>query len=77
MPNTSIAEAMVLAVYMPPQAPAPGQEWRTISLRSCFVDVAGEKFAIALERGNDVELFVVRSAARPDGAAVDHQRRGG
>ena len=29
-----MAEAMVLAVYMPPQAPAPGQAWRTMSLRS-------------------------------------------
>ena len=27
MPIASMAEAMVLAVYMPPQAPAPGQEW--------------------------------------------------
>ena len=40
MPSASIAEAIVLAVYMPPQAPAPGQAWRTISLplrlrRSC------------------------------------------
>ena len=25
MPSASIAEAIVLAVYMPPQAPAPGQ----------------------------------------------------
>ena len=27
-----MADAMVLAVYIPPQAPAPGQEWRTMSL---------------------------------------------
>ena len=32
MPIASIAEAIVLAVYMPPQAPAPGQAWRTMSL---------------------------------------------
>ena len=25
MPSASIADAIVLAVYMPPQAPAPGQ----------------------------------------------------
>ncbi len=30
----SIAEAIVLAVYMPPQAPAPGQLWRTMAARS-------------------------------------------
>jgi hypothetical protein len=28
-----MAVAMVLAVYMPPQAPAPGQAWRTTSAR--------------------------------------------
>jgi hypothetical protein len=33
MPSASIAEAMVFAVYMPPQAPAPGQAWRTMSCR--------------------------------------------
>ena len=34
MPIASIAVAMVFAVYMPPQAPAPGQALRTISARS-------------------------------------------
>ena len=29
MPSASIAEDMVLAVYMPPQEPAPGQEWHS------------------------------------------------
>ena len=33
MPSASIADAIVLAVYMPPQAPAPGQAWRTMSKR--------------------------------------------
>mmetsp|Transcript_80 Transcript_80/g.178 ORF Transcript_80/g.178 Transcript_80/m.178 type:complete len:206 (-) Transcript_80:693-1310(-) len=33
MPRASMAVAMVLAVYMPPQAPAPGQELRTVSKR--------------------------------------------
>lgn len=28
IPNASIADAIVLAVYMPPQAPAPGHELR-------------------------------------------------
>ena len=34
MPMASMADAMVLAVYMPPQAPAPGQALRTMSWRS-------------------------------------------
>ena len=34
MPIASIAEAIVLAVYIPPHAPAPGQALRTISKRS-------------------------------------------
>ncbi len=33
MPRASMAEAMVLAVYMPPHAPAPGHELRTMSKR--------------------------------------------
>ena len=32
-----MAEAMVFAVYMPPQAPAPGQEWRTMAWRCSSV----------------------------------------
>ena len=34
MPSASIEEAMVLAVYIPPQAPAPGQAFFTICLNS-------------------------------------------
>ena len=59
MPSASIAEAMVLAVYMPPQAPAPGQLWRTIACRVRFVDLAGEVFAVALKGRDDVELLAV------------------
>ena len=33
IPRASIAVAMVLAVYMPPQAPAPGHAWRTMLAR--------------------------------------------
>lgn len=33
MPRASMAEAMVFAVYMPPHAPGPGQEERTMSCR--------------------------------------------
>src|SRR6185436_19245303 len=34
MPSASMAEAMVLAVYMPPHAPAPGQACWIIALKS-------------------------------------------
>ena len=34
MPIASIAEDMVFAVYIPPQAPAPGQALRTMSRSS-------------------------------------------
>ncbi len=34
MPSASIADAIVLAVNMPPHAPAPGHAWRTVSRRS-------------------------------------------
>ena len=34
IPKASMAVAIVLAVYIPPQAPGPGHELRTISLRS-------------------------------------------
>mmetsp|Transcript_721 Transcript_721/g.2356 ORF Transcript_721/g.2356 Transcript_721/m.2356 type:complete len:267 (-) Transcript_721:643-1443(-) len=37
IPSASIAVAMVLAVYMPPQAPAPGHELRTMAKRSSSV----------------------------------------
>ena len=38
MPIASIAEAIVLAVYMPPQAPAPGQAFCTTSSRCSSVN---------------------------------------
>ena len=37
IPIASIALAIVLAVYIPPQAPAPGQALSTISCRSSSV----------------------------------------
>ncbi len=37
-PIASIAEAMVFAVYIPPQAPAPGIALLMISLYSVFVN---------------------------------------
>ena len=36
-PSASIATAIVFAVYMPPQAPAPGHAWRTMSTRCSSV----------------------------------------
>lgn len=36
-PRASMAQAMVLAVYIPPQAPWPGHELRTICCRSSSV----------------------------------------
>ena len=33
LPSASIAEAIVFAVYIPPQAPGPGHEWSTMSAR--------------------------------------------
>ena len=77
MPSASMAEAIVLAVYMPPQAPAPGQLCCTISLRSSSLDLAGQVFAVALKGRDDVELVSPSRCARLDRAAVDHQRRAG
>ena len=34
IPIASIAEDMVLAVYIPPHEPAPGQAWRSTSSNS-------------------------------------------
>ena len=39
MPSASIAELMVLAVYMPPHEPEPGIARRSISPRSCSLKV--------------------------------------
>ena len=33
--DESATDAIVLAVYIPPHAPAPGHAWRTMSKRSC------------------------------------------
>ena len=34
MPSASMAEAIVLAVYIPPQAPAPGMAWHSMPCSS-------------------------------------------
>jgi hypothetical protein len=48
-PKASIADAMVLAVYMPPHAPGPGQAFATTPLKSsseislaCFLPSASK-----------------------------------
>ena len=73
MPSASIAVAMVLAVYMPPHAPAPGQLRRTISCRLFFADLAGDVLAVALKRTDDVQLLVSIGTGL-DCAPIDHDR---
>ena len=54
MPSASMAEAIVLAVYMPPQEPGPGMAVRSTS-RSCRVgDRAARVRADRLEHRDDV-----------------------
>ena len=64
-PCASIAEAIVLAVYMPPQAPAPGQavadDLAAARRRSILPAMI---LAVALKRRDDVELRRVARAAR-------------
>jgi hypothetical protein len=73
MPSASIAEAMVLAVYMPPQAPAPG--------RDCCDDLwrFGSSMRPAMYSPYDwkaltMSSFALLAAAGADRAAVDHDR---
>ena len=64
MPIASMALAMVLAVYMPPQAPAPGQDVAYDVRAVVVVDLAGDELAVALKRRHDVQrlVFVVHRA---------------
>ena len=61
MPSASMAEAMVLAVYMPPQAPGAGTGVAHDLLALLFVDLAGQVLAVALKGRDDVELLPVAS----------------
>ncbi len=55
MPSASIALAMVLAVYMPPHAPAPGHAFLTTSKRSAS-DMSSAAYApVARDRTGFVE----------------------
>ena len=51
-----MALAIVLAVYMPPQAPAPGHAAADDFAALFFGDLAGDEFAVGLKGGDDVEL---------------------
>ena len=57
MPSASMAEAMVLAVYVP--APAPGQDCGRYQAL-LLVDLARDELAVGLERGDDVEAHRYR-----------------
>ena len=47
IPMASMADAMVLAVYMPPQAPGPGQAVHSMPCLSSSVIVPAENFPTA------------------------------
>ena len=71
MPSASIAEAMVLAVYMPAQLPGPGIAVRSISFISRAEIAPARKRAARLEHGDDVAML----RTGPDRAAIDEHRR--
>ncbi len=71
MPSASIAEAMVFAVYMPPQDPGPGIAVRSISCEAGVVEVTLGVTPDGLEHADDVAA----PGARPDRAAVDEHGR--
>ena len=74
MPSDSMADAMVLAVYMPPQAPAPGHAFFSTAFSSSSRDLLGQPVAIGFERRYDVQLLVAEMTGA-DGAAVDDDAR--
>ena len=60
MPSASMALAMVLAVYMPPQDPGPGNGAGFNGLEFLVVDAPLGVRADGFEHGDDVELALVR-----------------
>ena len=70
-PSASIAEAMVLAVYMPPQLPGPGIAVRSTCSTCCGADGARGAGADGLEHRDDVAPLL----AETNRAAVDEHRR--
>ena len=57
IPKASMAEAMVLAVYIPPQAPAPGQALRTTSLYS-FSSIVPATFSPQASKAETTSSFL-------------------
>src|SRR5262249_7445206 len=82
MPIASMAELMVLAVYMPPHDPAPGQAshstpwtpWAS-SLPPCGSVCAPWVWAARLEDRHDVDVGPVVGGTGKDAAAVDEDAR--
>ena len=74
MPKASMAQAMVLAVYMPPQEPGPGIAQLSISLSSWseIFWAACLPTASKTETMSNVLAFI---AAGQDRAAIDKHRR--
>jgi hypothetical protein len=71
-PRASMAEAMVLAVYMPPQEPAPGMAHSSIASARGRRSCRGVR-ADRLEDRHDVDVLAL-VLARQDRAAVDEHR---
>ena len=71
MPSASMADAMVLAVYMPEQDPGPGIAVRSTNLQLLLGHRALRVAADRLEYRHDVALV----GAGPNGAAIDEHRR--
>mmetsp|Transcript_38058 Transcript_38058/g.113089 ORF Transcript_38058/g.113089 Transcript_38058/m.113089 type:complete len:235 (+) Transcript_38058:850-1554(+) len=66
MPSVSIADAMVLAVYIPPHAPGPGQACRTTSSRvsSSIFSVTNSPYAWKAEMMSSFSSLSGRQPAR-------------
>ncbi len=76
MPIASMALDIVLAVYMPPQEPAPGQLSHSILWSAFCVDLAGLELPDRLEDGDDVDVLAV-PARRRAGCCRRRRRRSG
>ena len=73
-PSASIATAMVLAVYIPPHAPAPGHECWTMSSR-CSSVMTPARYSPYDWNAEMMSRGLPLRVTRRDRAAVDHQRR--
>ena len=73
MPSASATAAIVLAVYMPPQAPSPGQMARSIWSTSLAGDLAGEAGADGLEGVDDRHVLAVDLAGHDRPGVQEHR----